>query len=216
MLNTERRLTPSWELVSPSFKLVRENYEAVIIIALLPALLAQYAALVGARNQGLGYSLLLAAALWQLINTPIAYYLQFKVVKNQKIDTVGCYRQGFHFWPKIILFEILFAIMTIAGLMLLIIPGLIIIRRYYLTPYYIINNKKLSILAAMKKSANETRPVSGYVWGVLGVIIVYGLAASLLSRIPLVGPILATLVTVIILFIPALRWQEVSPAAGKK
>ncbi|MGH7238288.1 MAG: hypothetical protein ACREGF_07170, partial [Candidatus Saccharimonadales bacterium] len=94
-------------------------------------------------------------------------------------------------------------------------PGLIIIRRYYLTPLYIIGNK-MTIADAMRASAEQTKPVSSYVWGMIGVIVVFGIIAAFLANIGFVGPILAVLVSMIYFFGPALRWREINHPGGKK
>ncbi len=215
MLNTERELTPSWSLVGPSVGLIKKHYEAVLIIALLPALLAEYGSLSYAKHHFIGIGIIAAAGLWRLINTPVGYYLQTRAVKD-KIPSLGeCYAKGLPFWFKVVGFEIFFAIITVIGLILLIVPGLIIFRRYYLSPYYIVG-KNLSIADAMRIAAEQTKPVSGWVWGTLGVSIVLTFLAIIVSAIRFVGPILAVLVSLIYFFGPALRWHEVSQPAGKK
>lgn len=215
MLNRERELTPSWSLVGTSVGLIKKHYEGVLIIALLPALLAEYGSLSYAKHHFAGIIIIAIAGLWRLINTPIGYYLQTRAI-NDKMPSLGeCYAKGLPFWFKVVGFEIFFAIITVIGLILLIVPGLIIFRRYYLSPYYIVG-KNLGIADAMRVSAEQTRPVSGWVWGTFGVSIVLTFLAIIVSAIRFVGPILAAFTSLIYFFGPALRWHEISRFADKK
>lgn len=214
MLNADRLLTPSWEFVQPSIRLVIKNYEAIIFIELLPTLLTAFGALIISSNHSLGLVAIIVGVAWRVINMPISYYLQLKAAQG-KVPSLGeCYSRGLPFWPRIIAFEILFSIMLLIGVILLIIPALIVFRRYFLTPYYIVS-KNLPIGAAMDASANQTRPVSAFVWGTIGVMLAFTVLASLASSVSFIGPILAALISLIYFFGPVLRWQEVS-RAGKK
>lgn len=202
-------MTPSWELVQPSLALVRKNYEAILIIVLLPALLSEYGALVYSGKKPIAIIIIAVALVWRLLNVPVSYYLQLRAASGKVPTIAECYRRGLPFWLRIVGFEILFVIMLIIGFVLLIVPGLVVLRRYYLTPYYIIN-KDLPIGAAMKMSARETKPVSGWVWGMFGVMLVFIFLQATISSIKFIGPIIAVLISLIYLFGPALRWQEVS------
>lgn len=213
MFNNERELTPSWSLVRPSLELLRQNYEIVIIVVILPSLLFSFGSIYSG-NRLEAIIILAIAGVWRLINMPVSYYLQVRAAGDKNPDLSECYRLGLPFWVKTVGFEILFFIMVIIGLILLIIPGLIIIRRYYLTPLYIVGNK-MKIADAMRKSAEQTKPVSGYIWGMIGVIVVFGVIAIFLDEIAFIGPILAVLVSLIYFFGPALRWKEINRPDGK-
>lgn len=214
MFNTERELTPSWSLVRPSVELVKENYETVLIVVLLPALLTDFGSLTLANSQLTGLTIIGIGVFWRLINLPVSYYLQTKAASGKSPTLAECYRRGLPFGLKIIAFEIFFFIITVIGLILLIVPGLIIFRRYYLTPFYIVKSG-LPIDAAMHASAEDTRPVSGFVWGTVGVIVAFSFLALFVSLIRYLGPILAALVSLIYFFGPALRWREISRSAGR-
>lgn len=215
MLNTERELTPSWSLVRPSLDLVRQNSEAVIFIILLPALLLDFGSLIIASSRLTGLVIIIVGIIWRIFNISVSDYLQVKAASGKTVSVAECYRRGLRFWLRIVAFEILFGIMILIGLILVIVPGLIVLRRYYYTPFYIIN-KDMSIGAAMRASASDTLPVSGWVWGTFGVTFAFAILALLLTSIRYIGPLLAALVSLIYFFGTALRWREVSRAAGKK
>lgn len=215
MFNTERKLTPSWELVRPSLDRLRQNSEAVIIIVLLPALLVDFGSLMVVNNRLVGVLALLVAAVWRLLNLPVSYYLQTKVAGGKTPSVGECYNRGLPFWFKIVGFEIWFAILVAIGFILLIIPGLIMLRRYFFTPFYIIS-KNLPISQAMTASRRQTLPVSGWVWGMFGVVFAFAVLSAIVTEVPFIGPILAALVSLIYFFGPALRWQEVKRGGGKK
>lgn len=199
----------------PSINLVRENYEAVLAITLLPTLVTAFGSLVLASNHLLGYIITIVGVAWEIVNFAASYYLQLRAVNGKTPSVTECYGASWPFWLKIVGFEILFGISVVVGFILLIVPGAIILRRYYFTPFYVLQNK-LSIRQAMERSASQTKPVSGYVWGVFGVLIVFAFVASLVSSILYVGSILAALVSLIYYFGPALRWREVAQTGGKK
>jgi hypothetical protein len=92
---------------------------------------------------------------------------------------------------------------VLVGFILLIVPGLIMLRRYFLAPYVMLD-KKCSIKEAMDTSAEISKPYSGYVWGVIGVIFLIGL----INIIPFIGWIISFIVGMFYSVAPALRYEE--------
>jgi len=87
--------------------------------------------------------------------------------------------------------------------LLLIVPGVIAIRRYFLAPYLMLD-KDLSIREAMKQSAALSKPYSGSIWGIIGVIVLL----SLPSIIPVIGWAVSFVLMLLYSVAPALRYQE--------
>jgi uncharacterized membrane protein len=83
------------------------------------------------------------------------------------------------------------------------VPGLIMLRRYFLAPYVMLD-KKCSIKEAMDTSAEISKPYSGYVWGVIGVIFLIGL----INIIPFIGWIISFIVGMFYSVAPAMRYRE--------
>ena len=99
--------------------------------------------------------------------------------------------------------SVLIALMTIGGLILLIVPGLIVIRRYFLAPYVMVD-QDTGILESMRRSAAMSKPHSGYIWSIIGVSVLL----SLPGIIPFVGWAVSFVLAVLYSTAPALRYQE--------
>jgi hypothetical protein len=98
---------------------------------------------------------------------------------------------------------LLIGLYILVGFILLIIPGLIMLRRYFLAPYVMLDTK-CGITEAMERSAEISKPYSGYVWGIIGVMFLIGL----LNVIPGVGWMIAFVFGMFYSVAPALRYQE--------
>lgn len=103
--------------------------------------------------------------------------------------------------------SILIGLIVFAGILLLIVPGLIAIRRYFLAPYFLVD-KKMSIGAALKESAKASKPHSGAVWGVIGVAILL----SLTGIVPVIGGLISFVLGVAYSVAPAIRYLEIQKA----
>lgn len=99
---------------------------------------------------------------------------------------------------------ILVGLFIFVGLILLIIPGLIMIRRYFLAPYVMLDKRPKSIMEAMEISARMSKPYSGSIWGIIGVMFLIGL----ISIIPVIGWLASFFLGVAYSVAPALRYQE--------
>lgn len=104
---------------------------------------------------------------------------------------------------------IVVALFIIGGLILLIVPGLIMIRRYFLSPYVMLDKRPKTISEAMEISAKISKPHSGSIWGVIGVMFLIGL----ISVIPVVGWLASFLLGMFYSVAPALRYQELKKLA---
>jgi len=221
-------LIPSWDLVKPSWRLVVENFEAIIFLYLLPALvIALGTVLLGdtrlihhfadlSPRQWLGLKIAAVGGLWSLINAAPALYFQAKVAGGKTISLGDAYRQGLKYFWRLIGMFLLFGIIVIGGLILLILPGLlalfIIIHRYYLAGYYLVD-QDLGIRQALLRSHHETAPFTPYVWGIVGVQLTFTIIASIVSGLLFqYGPVASAFIGVICLFLPALRYHEIRHA----
>lgn len=135
-----------------------------------------------------------AAQLDAVENKPLDFQHLWQVVKKMGWRLLGLY--------------IVIAAYVIVGLILLIVPGLIMIRRYFLAPYVMIE-KNCSITEAMEHSAVMSKPYSGAIWGIVGVMILIGLAGI----IPLIGSLVAFVFGSLYSVAPALRYQQLKKLA---
>ena len=106
-------------------------------------------------------------------------------------------------WWRMFGLYLLTGLYIFVGLILFIIPGLIMLRRYFLAPYVMLDTK-CDIKTAMERSSEISKPYSGYIWGIIGVMFLIGL----LNVIPGVGWLVAFILGMFYSVAPALRYQE--------
>jgi hypothetical protein len=122
---------------------------------------------------------------------------------GEKIKFRETFRLGRkYFWRFTGLF-LSVAFVVLAGLILLVVPGVIMLKRYLLSPFYMID-QDLGVFDAMRKSADESTEIGG-VWGILIALV----ALSIPSVIPVVGWMFALVVGVLYSCVPALRYREI-------
>jgi hypothetical protein len=209
--------TPAWKLFKPSLQLLRRNFEAVAVIAVLPALLiilggslSEDDAIVSGRLL-LGTLIMFAAGALLFLNVSVAYYFQLRVIGGGRPGIVECYRNGLRYLPRVFGLMILTGLLVTGGMLLLIVPGLILFRRYILAPFFLVD-EDLGIREAMQRSAAATKPARRHVWDVIGLLIAVGVVASTLTQsIPSpYGEIASILVGIPYIFGPALRYREIA------
>lgn len=207
------QMTGSWELVRPSYELIKLHIDQVIAINLIPSLVVALGSIVYVnQSKSLGSTIQFIGGVWLLINLPVAYYLQLAAAKGELPSTRECYQRGLPYFWRLLGFGVLFALLLIGGLILLIVPALIILRRYFLAPFYMIE-RNLGILSAMDISSKQSKPAAGYIWGTIGVMVTFMMLASILSYVAIFGAILSSVVPLIYLFGPVLRYKEVAASA---
>lgn len=216
-------MTPSWGLVRPSFELVRQNWEIIAYLFLLPALLYTLGTvLLGSpghahsiaeltSKQKLGLVSIGLGGLWSFINSAASFYFRSQVGAGHEVTLGACYRHSWKCFWRVWGVNILVGLTVLVGLIMLIIPGLIFLRRYYLSVYYVVS-EDVGIIAAMRRSAHDSAPVSGAIWGILGVLIVFSVITSICAVLPVGGLVVGQLIGYIVLFLPALRHQEIVAA----
>jgi len=111
-------------------------------------------------------------------------------------------------WRMVCLY-LLVGLYIVVGLILLVIPGLIMLRRYFLSPYVMLD-RRCGIKEAMDRSADITKPMSGAIWGVIGVMFLI----SLLNIIPVIGWLAAFVLGAAYSVAPALRYQQLKKLAN--
>ncbi len=222
LFRTDRALAPSLELIRPSIRLVRENIWPVFYLSFLPGLVAvvgmvlasditegrQTAASLDGRA-ALGLVLVVVGSLWSLVTYPGLLLLQTKAVAGEHPTATDCFKQGLPRLLPFIFMSIMAVSLMILGLLALIIPGLILVRGFCLAPYYVID-QKLSPVEALRKSYADSKPNAGYIWGVIGVGLLFGIVSSALGYIPVIGYVVGMVVGLVYLFAPAFRYGEIT------
>lgn len=97
---------------------------------------------------------------------------------------------------------IIASLIILLGLIFFIIPGLFMVKRYFLSPYVMID-QKVGIREALDRSAAISTSF-GAIWGVVLVIILFGL----ISIVPMIGWLVSFILGMLYSVAPALRYEE--------
>ena len=222
--NTKNILTPSWNLLGKSYRLAIKSYEQILILFFLPQLFYILGAIyLGPINrhkfnlnhltdkQYLGIAFIGVWLILSLFNFAPAVYFRLNTVRNTKLPSLKqCYGNGIKQMWRILLVQFLSYLIIVIGLVAFIIPGIMFFRRYVLSDYFAMDNPKLKILQILKKSSAETRPYAYSIFGAYGVVLSVNLLADLVLGGFVVGLVLAVLISYSTLFIPVLRYQEIT------
>lgn len=222
-------ITPSWDLVRPSLKLVLMHSDKVIFLFLIPTLVLTLASILLGEPRDIhldsltthqirGFAVLGLGGLLSLINMAPSLYFRVAAPKNPRIGLGEIYRKGYGYFWRLVGLYLLFALAVLAGLILLIVPGFVVVflalHWYYLAPYYLVEHD-LTIREALRKCKQESAPFRPFIWGIIGVQLVFGIIASLFTSLLFqAGGILSAFIGLICLFLPALRYYEIKRTAA--
>lgn len=216
-------LTPSFKLFDKSYSLIKNNFRIFAILYALPVIFS-FSSLTTQRStsRSVNIDFNMPTVFWVLLPVIglavtwlfIVYQtmlnvLELKVTKSsQQVGFKQLYNEARPFLFRLFTLGLLVGLVVILGLFLFVIPGLIMIRRYYLAAFFMID-KDLSVREAMRQSATASKQASGYIWGLLGVMMVLGLT----SIVPFIGSLISTLLAAAYSVAPALRYQEIKNLA---
>lgn len=197
-----------FELLSESTAIVRRNLRLFIILNILNILGLAWTIGTDLRNQvkgplvggpagnywdpykSLGWGIvgiiifILASVVLGLLATTLAT----RAASTKKVVTFADVLATFKkIWWRVIFTEVFLVILIVLGLVLLIIPGLYLVGRLGLAPYIAID-QKLGPIKSIKASWNMTRNRALPVF----TAIFFGLALNLPSLVPVIGPIIGT------------------------
>jgi len=225
LFRTDYPLTPSFDLINTSVKLLRDNLWPVFYLMFLPLLVTMVGLVMyehGAYSGGMhstdfrlwdshsaaGSIVLAAGMLLTLLTTPGSMIMQLEAVRGGTPSTRDCFNRGLRYIVPFIGMSILMEFAIIGGFILFIVPGLFLLRSYYLSKFYLVD-QQLGPVASLKKSRAESKPNAGYIWGVIGVTILFGILGGILQAIPVAGYLLSIIVGLFYGFAPAFRYNEI-------
>lgn len=150
-------------------------------------------------------------AVISIINFAPSIYFRVEAVKARSLPSLReCYYEGLNQMWRVIISQVVAWVIIIVGILAFIVPGVLFFRRYVMTPFYTIDNPRLKLKDLLIKSSSETRPFMYSVYGAYGVVIIVNLAFQLLLGSFIIGDITAALLSYSVLFVPVLRYQEIS------
>ena len=204
-----QRLPGAFSLFRPSYEAVLTNAWTFLALLLVPLGTLMVAGLSGnGSNQNLGFSglallLVLVGSVFALLVAPALPFVQLKSVQGKEVAIGEAFQAGMQRFWRFYGLSILVTLLTIGGLLLLIVPGLIIMRRYFLAQFYLYD-RDVGILEAMRLCAADSKPFSGAIWGVIGVTVLI----SVFGIYPLLGLVAAAL-QVLYFCAPAIRYFQI-------
>ncbi len=206
-------LTSSWTLLGKNFELLRQHLDKVILLALLPSLALQLGSLLAARRDTpLGLAVYILALLWLGLNTPALYYFQIHAARGTDTSLGQAYLRGLRYLIRIAGYTLLVSIIITLGLIAFIVPGVFFIRRYILGNFYIVD-QDMSITDALRISAAQSKPAAGYIWGMLGILLLCSLTAGFISLLfvgyPAVSAIVSSVSGILFTFLLPLRYIDI-------
>lgn len=152
---------------------------------------------------------------WLIITAVLGTIAQFVTViaalqatEHKELDFQELWQQVKKIGWRLLGLYILTGLYVLVGFILLIIPGLIMLRRYFLAPFVMID-KNCGITEAMERSAAMTKPYSGSVWGIIGVMFLIGI----ISIVPYIGGLASLILGMLFVCAPALRYQQLKKLA---
>jgi len=129
--------------------------------------------------------------------------LQVRAAQKSTVQFQEVWNDFKHLWWRIILVEITVAILIIAGLIALILPGIYLIGRLLLAPYILVA-EDTRVFEALERSWALTKGRMGQVYNIFLLAIVL----SLFNLIPVIGSAIAVVLTVAYSVVLPLRYLE--------
>lgn len=217
----------AFELFKDSKNIVMANIQTYAILFLLPFLFSLSSNTSKSKNENafgkgfafqnispsvIGFGFLFAILILAVISivNVMQTALNFNAANGKKLalDDLWPYVKKYGF--RMTGLAIVTGLIVALGLVALIVPGVIFIRRYYLAPYLMLD-KDLSISDSLSQSAALTKPFASSIYSMLGVTILL----SVFTILPLLGWVIAFVLTSLYTVAPALRYVELKKLEAK-
>lgn len=165
------------------------------------------AAIVGAGPIGILLMGVVALAIVAIAG-PASTILILASCKGQKTTLKAALQRSPHFALSFIVLGILTVLAVLGGLLLLIVPGIIFLAWFSMAAYVLVE-EDISAIESMKRSKQL---VKGRVVEALGVIL-FGSALGILGIVPVIGAIAASILTVLYMAAPTVRYLQLKSLA---
>lgn len=154
-----------------------------------------------------GFFLVIAMVAVVLFFEAMNISLGLKSAKNKKPTISELFEDGKKYYFRLIGLFILCTLIIVIGFALLIVPGVIALSRLLMSPYLMIE-KDLGVIEAIKQSNTLATGKIGVVWAALGLSIAVGIADSIISVLPLIGPLAGIVISIGFSLIIPLRYIQ--------
>jgi hypothetical protein len=228
IFKSQVKATPSWQLLIPSYRLALKNYEPIAFLFFIPILFQ----ILGSYYLGsflefnhksapvhlsymtphdeIGIALMAAWLILSTINFPPAVYFRIQAASGRTPSIKTCYEEGFKVFWKVLIAELMFLIIVAIGVSALVLPGILLFRRYVYLPYYAAQNPNLSFKELFKLSSSQSKPYIFHIYGTFIVVLLINFMADIALGGYLIGEVAIALITYSVLFVPVLRYLEIT------
>jgi uncharacterized membrane protein len=109
--------------------------------------------------------------------------LYIQGARGKKMEFEASVRAAWPLLATFIVVNLLSGLAILAGILLLIVPGLVLLARLSLAPYFAVD-KKLGAVDSLKASMQATKGNAGKVWGIIGATFAMALLIVTIIGIP--------------------------------
>jgi len=223
-----------FDLPKKSFEIVKNNWQMFVVVNILSVLGALVAIFHDDRPKASGSmnkedwvlnvqnfngsdlaAIIGAGALLGLIFFVVSIFLyamsislHVRTANGEKPGFNELFEDGKKYVFPLLGLTIIQIVIIVVGLLLLIVPGIIAIGRLAMAQYVMID-KKLGIDESLSESNRLGKKYFGGVWAAVLVLIGVGIVASAIDKIDVVGPLVATALTIAFSLVLVLRYIKI-------
>jgi len=196
------------EIVKDAWARMRSNLGSLIVIILVYLIVNAVLGFLSVRLEGIGSVILgIVEIAVGIIMSMGLLNISLKLANGESVNVGELFQTVTPFF-SFLFASILYALIVIAGTILLVFPGVIWTLKFYLYPYYVID-QGMGPVAALKASAAAT---GGAKWDMLGVIYVLNVVVFL-GFFALVIGLVATIPTAAIAY--ALMYKKLASTSAE-
>jgi hypothetical protein len=226
---SSRHIGSAFDLLGKSAEIVKRNWKMFLLVNVLAVLAAippdnkntkteddfssVTSAFSGATGVeigavvGFGAVIVALVLVLVLFLTAMSVVLELRSSKGEKPSFSVLFDDAKKYWLRLLGLFILMGIIIIAGLILLIVPGIIAIKRLLYAPYIMVD-KDLGIVDSLKASNELSKKHSDYTWAAFGVMVLISIIAGVISAFPFIGWLIGTVVAVAYSLVIPLRYLQ--------
>lgn len=156
---------------------------------------------------GAGLVIALIVAVVGIFLAVMATSLEVKAAAGKNPNLSELFADGKKYFFRFIGLVILLAIIIISGFILFIVPGVIALGRLIMAPFHLVD-KDTGVIGALQQSNAQAKGRMGKVYDTIGVTILIAIAANVVGSVPVIGPLVAAVITIGFSLVLALRYQQ--------